>query len=181
MDISGFNPPAYGLIDDDPLLFKAQFQTFLDALAAHQDDAGDLERVASDLRGALSEREQQIGMLEGLAQQRGEAAAAAEAQMNLAVAAYRQARLNGDPSIPPALVEGVTVDEIDAAITKAMGVVEYVRGKIASPGGAGAPGETTPPAAPPRVPAGAPGRTLPDVAGMTAREKLVFGTSRLSV
>ena len=85
---------------------------------------------------------------------------------------------NGDPSLPPALVQGQTIDEVDAALEKARGVVEYVREKVLAGNGAGLPGQTARAAEPPpRVPAGAPGRTLPDLSGMTAREKLIFGTS----
>jgi hypothetical protein len=49
MDISGFCPPDYGLIDSDPLGFKQQFQAFVDSLAA----PGDLERVNAELSLAL--------------------------------------------------------------------------------------------------------------------------------
>jgi len=178
---TGFEPPDYGLIDDDPLLFKARYRAFLDALAARQNDAGDTERVAAELQTALqslAEVRRQAQETEQLAQQRHEALEALRTQHSLAVVAYRQAVLNGDPSLPPALVQGQTIGEVDAALEKARAVVEYVREKVLSGNGAGLPGATTTaPGPPPRVPAGAPGRTLPDLAGMSAREKLIFGTS----
>ncbi len=178
---TGFEPPEYGLIDDDPLLFKERYRAFLDALAARQNDAGELERVSAELQTALQSLEQvrrQAQETEQLAQQRQEALEALRTQHGIAVAAYRQAALNGDPSLPPALVQGQTIEEVDAALEKARGVVEYVREKVLSGNGAGLPGQTTrAPEPPPRVPAGAPGRTLPDLSGMTAREKLIFGTS----
>ncbi|HLZ69568.1 MAG TPA: hypothetical protein VKV26_06605 [Dehalococcoidia bacterium] len=176
----GFSPPEYGLIDDDPLLFRERYRAFLEAFAA-QHGAGDAERVAAELQAALQSLDtvrQQAQEAEQLAQQRQEALEALSTQHGIAVAAYRQAALNGDPSLPPALVQGQTIGEVDAALEKARAVVEYVREKVLSAGGAGPPGQTTrAPDAPPRVPAGAPGRTLPDLSGMTAREKLVFGTS----
>jgi hypothetical protein len=181
MDLAAFNPPDYGLIDSDPLTFKQQFQAFYDALRAHQVDPGDLETVNSQLKTQLQEANNQVQESQQLAQQNSEALAAAQTQHGVAVAAYRQAMLNGDPSIPPDLVAGETVQDIDSSLTKARGVVDYVRDKIQSKGGEGNPGQTaTAPTAPPRVPAGAPGRTLPDISGMTAREKLIFGTSRQS-
>ncbi len=173
MDLSGFSPPDYGLIESNPLVFGQQFQAFIEALSAHQSEAGDLERVNAELHAALESATGQLQEAQQLARQHEEAAAAMQTRHTLAVAAYRQAMLDGDASIPPELVQGQSIEEVDAAMAKARGVVEYVREKVATPGGAGLPGTT---ALPPRVPGGAPGRTLPDPAGMTAREKLIFGT-----
>ncbi len=178
MEINGFSPPDYGLIDEDPLGFKQQLQAFVDAITAYQSDAGDLERTNAELHAALDQKTRQLQEVEQLGQQHEEAAKAMAASHDLAVAAYRQAVLNGDPTIPPALVEGRTVGEIDAALEQARGVVEYVRERVMAGKGYGGPGPITPPAAPPRVPAGAPGRTLPDVSAMSPREKLIFGTQR---
>ena len=134
--------------------------------------------MAEELQTALSAAHTQVQELEQLARQRQEALEALTTQHALAVAAYRQAVLNGDPSLPPALVEGQSIDQVDAALAKARAVVAYVRERVTTGHGAGEPGPIAlAPTPPPRVPAGAPGRTLPDVAGMTAREKLVFGTS----
>ncbi len=177
MDLSGFNPPDYRLIDADPLTFGQQFQSFIEALTAHQAEAGDLERVNADLHAALETATGQLQEAQQLVQQHQEAAAAMRAQHDLAVTAYRQALLDGDASVPPDLVQGQTVEEIDAALQRARAVVEYVREKVATPGGAGSAGVTALPIAP-RVPGAAPGRTLPDTSGMTAREKLIFGTQR---
>jgi hypothetical protein len=179
MDISGFSPPDYGLINSDPLVFKQQFQAFVDALAAHQSDAGDLERVNAELSLALEGANRQVQEAQQLAQQHRKAAEAATAQHGLAVAAYRQSRLDGDPTLPPDLIEGQTVEQVDAAIDRARAVVNYIRDKVLTSGGAGVPGATTT-APPPRVSGGAPGRTPPDTSAMTAREKLIFGTARAS-
>lgn len=178
MDISAFNPPDYGLIDDDPLTFKQQFQAFIDALTAYQSGQGDAEAVNAQLHTQVEELGARLANAEQQAQLHLEATEAAKTALNIAVAAYRQAVLNGDPSVPPALVQGETIEDVDAALAKARGVVDYVRDKLQSQGGAGVPGQTAvSPVPPPRVPAGAPGRTLPDVSAMSAREKLVFGTS----
>jgi len=179
MDLAAFNPPDYHLIDDNPELFKQQFQAFYDALNAHQSDAGDLQRINDELKLALSETQSTVQSMESAAKQSEAEREAIVAQHAVAVAAYRQAVLNGDPTLPPDLIQGATIDELNGSLDKAKRVVDYIRNKVNTPGGAGAPGSITPPGTPPRVPAGAPGRTLPDVAGMTAREKLVFGTSRL--
>ncbi len=175
MDLSGFSPPDYGLIEANPLVFGQQFQAFIDALSAHQSEAGDLERVNADLHAALQSVTGQLQEAQQLAQQHEEAAAAIRTQHELAVAAYRQAMLDGDASLPPELVQGQSIGEVNAALAKARAVVEFVRERVATPGGTGIPGAS---ALALRVPGGAPGRTLPDVSGMTAREKLIFGTQR---
>ncbi len=169
--------PDYGLIESDPETFRERFQAFVAAAVAQQSRAGELERVNRELQTALAEAGEQRQAAEQLAQAQQEAAEAQATQLRLAVAAYRQALLNGDPSLPPELVQGETVEELDASLAKARGVVEFIRRRIATGNGAGGPGPITPPVAP-RVPGGAPGRTLPDVATMSAREKLVYGTSR---
>jgi hypothetical protein len=175
---AGMNPADYGLIGIDPLSFGGD----VDALVAHatrlQSHAGDLARTIDSLHTALAEQSDLRQQAEQQAQAHAEARQALESQHSVAVAAYRQAMLNGDPTLPPELVQGTTIDDIDSSLEKARGVVNYIREKIASPGGEGPAGQIArAPTEPPRVPAGAPGRTLPDVSNMTPREKLVFGTS----
>jgi hypothetical protein len=169
--------PDYGLIESDPQGFREQFREFVAAAMVQQGRAGALDRVNQELRAALDAANEQVQAAEQAAQAQREAAEAQATRLNLAVAAYRQALLNGDPSLPPELVQGETVEEVDASLAKAQGVVEFVRRRVAEANGAGGPGPIAPPAVP-RVPGGAPGRTLPDVAAMSAREKLIFGTSR---
>ncbi len=161
MDLQPFNPPDYGLIDGDPLTFKQRFQAFVDALTAHQSHAGD-----DELRTQLEEAQRLRQEAEQQAQLQREAAETLAERHRLAVAAYRQARLDGDASIPPELVQGESVEDVDAALAKARAVVEYIREKLQSEGGAGVPGQTVRAPLPPRVPAGAPGRSLPDVSAM---------------
>lgn len=175
MEIAGIGVPDAGLIEADPLRFKEQFGAFVATLSARQADAGAAERVRRELHAALDEMRGRAEEAEALASAHAEAAEALREQHALAIAAYRQARLDGDATLPPVLVEGQTVQEVDDAIARARAVVDYVRSRVDQ--GMHAPPVVPGPPAAPRVPAGAPGRTPPDTAAMTAREKLVFGTT----
>jgi hypothetical protein len=164
--------PDAALIDADPLGFREQFAAFVQEAARRQGEAGDLEQATSELRAALADERARADAAEALAARHEEALTALREQQALAVAAYRQARLDGDASIPPVLVEGGTVEEVDAEIARARGVVAYVRGQV----GHGATDERTILGnAAPRVPAGAPGRLPADTMRMSSAEKLAYG------
>jgi uncharacterized coiled-coil protein SlyX len=172
MDNKPLDVPDAALIDADPLLFRERFAAFVAAAARQQDEAGDLARVAADLRAALAGEQARAEAAEAQAARQEEAIAALHEQHALAVAAYRQALLDGDASIPPVMVEGETVEEVNAAVARARAVVEYVRGQVER----GADGERVAPgSAAPRVPAGAFGRAPLDTTGMSAAEKLAYG------
>lgn len=177
MEIAGIGVPDVGLVEVDPLRFKEEFGAFVAALTARQSDAGAGagERVRRELHAALDETRGRAEEAEALASAHAEAADALREQHALAVASYRQARLDGDASLPPVLVEGETVQQVDDAIARARAVVDYVRSRV-DQGARATPVVPAPPLAP-RVPAGAPGRTPPDTAAMSPREKLVFGTT----
>jgi hypothetical protein len=172
MDGRPLDAPEAALIEADPLLFRERFAAFVAEAARRQDEAGELARIAAELRAALEGERARADAAEAQAARQDEAVAALHEQHALAVAAYRQALLDGDASIPPVMVEGETVEGVNAAVARARAVVEYVRGQVHR--GAGderiAPG----PAAP-RVPAGAFGRAPVDTTGMSAAEKLAYG------
>ena len=164
--------PDAALIDADPLGFREQFAAFVQEATRRQGEAGDLEQATSELSAALLDERARADAAEAVAARQEESLAALREQQVLAVAAYRQARLDGDASIPPVLVEGETVEEVDAAIARARGVVAYVRGQVEH----GATDERTSPGnAAPRVPAGAPGRLPTDTTRMSSAEKLAYG------
>jgi hypothetical protein len=66
--------------------------------------------------------------------------------------------------LPPSLVSGGTLGEINASVEAARGVVEHVQQSIQASNQHS------------RIPAGAPMRTLsPDPAAMTSNEKILYG------
>lgn len=75
---------------------------------------------------------------------------------------YRQALLRTTPEVPPELVTGATVDEVDASLAAAQATVAAVRRHLAQQA-AGA-----------RVPAGAPLRGEPDAGTLSPRQKIAL-------
>lgn len=79
-----------------------------------------------------------------------------------AVAAYRRAVLAADPGLPPELVGGSSIAEIDGAVEVARATVAKVRERVLTE-------------AAKAVPAGSPGRTPLNLDSLTPREKIVLG------
>ena len=77
-----------------------------------------------------------------------------------AVESYRGAVVAANPTIPPAMITGASVAEIDAAVVGAQATVEQVKQTLAAEAIVGP---------------GAPARTGPDVASMTPAEKITHG------
>lgn len=91
-----------------------------------------------------------------------------EEQRALAVAAvarYREAALAAEPELPPELVAGQTVEEVDASLAGARRTVAAIRQRLAE-------------AAEPSTrgfPAGAPARLSGSLEGLSAAEKIARG------
>ena len=86
-------------------------------------------------------------------------------ELAAALAAYREARLAADPLVPPELVGGETIEEIDASVERARAIVAQVRERVRT--------EAAREIAPaPRA------RTPVDPATLSPREKIAHGLSR---
>jgi len=133
---------------------------------------GDEEALAGetlDELAALAEAEATAADAEQAAQAEELAAArlqvdAERAQTRAAVARYREAVLAADPDLPPELVAGKTLEEVDGSLDAARRAVAQIRERLTveeqSGGG---------------FPAGAPARSGPTTAGMTTAEKITAG------
>ena len=86
-----------------------------------------------------------------------------------AVARYRQAMLAAEPALPPDLVAGDSLAEVDASVEAARRAVAQIRERLAAEADE---------AATRGFPVGAPGRLEPSVEGMSAAEKIAFGLER---
>lgn len=91
-------------------------------------------------------------------------------QVAAAATAYREAALATAPDVPPELVSGATVEEVQASLEAARATVEAVKARIQTP-----PAPPTTPAPPPPIPAGGGGRTPPDYSGLSAFDKIKAG------
>ena len=86
-----------------------------------------------------------------------------------AVARYREAVLAAEPALPPELVGGESLEEVDASVEAARRAVAQIREQLAQ--------ESEEEAAR-GFPAGAPGRLGPGTGAMSASEKIAFGLER---
>jgi len=135
--------------DDGPLPDDVQAE--IEALAA-EGLAGretDAER-ARTLEAALTAAQHELARQRDLAR--------------AAVARYREAVLANEPDLPPELVRGDSIEDVDASITAARTMVARVRERVESR----RPSE-------PGFPAGAPARESSALGHLTARQKIAAG------
>ncbi|HTE84245.1 MAG TPA: hypothetical protein VK821_05905 [Dehalococcoidia bacterium] len=136
-------------------------------LAEHDDARHDIEeraatqaeaeRRAADLSGENEDLRKQLD--DGNAQQTSLLTGQEEA-----LAAYRALLLQHNPQLPPSLISGGTLNDINASVEAARGVVEHVQQSIQASNQSS------------RIPAGAPMRTTsPDPTSMTRTEKILYG------
>lgn len=133
---------------------------------------GDLPEGTLDELSALAEAEATAADAEQAAQAEELAATqraldAERTRTRSAVARYRDAVLAAEPDLPPELVSGETLEELDASLDAARRAVAQIRERISveeEPGGPSG-----------GFPVGAPARTGPTTAGMTAAEKIAVG------
>ena len=138
-----------------------------EARAAHLEETlAQLREEQSQLSASLGEAQAQVAARdEELAGLRQEAEAL---QVNLKTAAikYRDALLAGRPDVPPDLVSGETVEEVDQQLEAALRMVAQLRSHLESQAQAL------------RVPTGAPARRAADLSALSPGEKIAYGLSR---
>ena len=136
-------------------------------LSEHEDARHDLE----DRAARVADAERRAAGLAGENEDLGRQLADSNAQRTSlltgqeeALAAYRDLLLRAEPALPPSLISGGTLGEINSSVEAARGIVAHVQGQIqASNQGS-------------RLPAGAPMRiTSPDPGSMTRSEKILYG------
>jgi hypothetical protein len=81
------------------------------------------------------------------------------------LARYREALLAAEPDLPPDLVRGESLEELDASMAAARSAVAEIRERLTSDGASAERG----------FPVGAPARTGPTTAGLSASEKIRRG------
>jgi hypothetical protein len=92
-----------------------------------------------------------------------------EARLNESALKYREARLAASPGIPPDLVIGTDVEEIDEQFTAAERVVSEMRERMEKERRGSSP-----------IPAGSPVRRAPDLSSLPSAEKIKLGLHQLS-
>ena len=84
-----------------------------------------------------------------------------------AVAKYRAALLATAPEIPAELIKGESIDQIDASLEQARGIVSKVRQQLESEAEAN------------KVPTGAPERTPQDLSALSPAEKIAYALRKI--
>ncbi len=122
-----------------------------------------LEQAAQlvELRAALAAAERRIGDLASMLTETESVRDAHQTELSRAVERYRTAVLTGLPEVPPGLVSGATIEEVDASLERAKAMVEHIARNLA--------GSTLP------IPNGAPPRRPPDLASLSPLEKIRLG------
>jgi len=119
----------------------------------------ELEAENEDLRYRISQLE------EGVATRDSELNSLKES-LSKAVTRYRDAVLAGAPDVPAELLKGETVEEIDASLELARGLVSRVKQQLEAATAADS------------IPAGAPPRTSPDLSALSPVEKIAYGMAQ---
>jgi hypothetical protein len=119
-----------------------------------------------DHTARLFELEQALAETHARLKEREAALEATHLQLQSTVARYRQALLSTSPEVPEELVQGDTVEELDASLATARKMVEKVRRQLEAR------------AQEPRMPAGAPPRSLRDFSLLSPFEKIARGLGR---
>lgn len=83
-----------------------------------------------------------------------------------AVGAYKSLLISSNPAVPPEMISGNSIKEIDASLENAVSLVSKVRLAVEAEITAG------------KVPAGAPPRSSPAMENLSPREKIQYGLIR---
>ena len=129
-------------------LSAAQAETLAEAKAELASRDAELTAVRDELTAARSEAEELRGGLRSAAEK------------------YRQAVLASRAEVPPDLVSGETVEEVDRQLEAALSMVAQLKSHLDSQAQAQ------------RVPTGAPARRAPDLAALSPTEKISHGLAQ---
>ena len=128
--------------------------------ASEADEDGELDAREAE-RVAEHEADREAGHAE-LAAVRAELERE-RSRSRAALARYREAALAAEPGLPPELVDGDTLDELDESLAAARRTVASIRERLTVEEQARG------------FPAGAPARSRPSTAGLSAQEKIALG------
>jgi len=130
-----------------------------ETLAQLRDEQSQLSASLREAQAQLAARDEELAAL----QQEVEAL---QGSLKAAASKYRDALLASRPEVPPDLVSGETVEEVDQQLEAALRMVAQLRSHLESQAQAV------------RVPTGAPARRAPDLSALSPGEKIVHGLSQ---
>jgi chromosome segregation ATPase len=113
-----------------------------------------IQELEAEVQQATGERDQLTGRIAEL-----------QEVTNRAVESYRSVVVRANPQLPPDLITGTTIEEVDRAMDRARSITDQVRKNLEAQ------------AAATRVPAGAPAQQAPSLEGLTSRQLIEQGIS----
>jgi len=138
-----------------------------EARAAHLDETlAQLREEQSQLSASLREAQAQLAARDEELAALREQVEALQASLKAAASKYRDALLASKPEVPPDLVSGETVEEVDQQLEVGLRMIAQLRSHLESQAQAM------------RVPTGAPARRAPDLSALSPAEKIVHGLSQ---
>jgi len=145
---------------------EAEVERLQTTAADREARAAHLEEAMTQAKTELASRDEQLAALrDGLAAADSEAEEL-RAGLRSAAEKYRQAVLVSRAEVPPDLVGGDTVEEVDRQLESALRMVAQLKSHLESQAQAQ------------RVPTGAPARRAPDLAALTPAEKISHGLAQ---
>lgn len=133
---------------------------------ATQELTGRVASLEADLAAkdiVLHEKDTQIGELTTQGESQTQELATAKGTLESAVGAFKDVVLKANPLIPTDLIQGLTIDEVNASLEKATALVGQIKQGLEKEGNAE------------KIPPGAPQRTGLDLSAMTTKEKINYG------
>ena len=125
-----------------------------------------LEEILTQAKAEVASRDEQLAALgDELTAARSETEGL-RASLRSAAERYRQAVLASQSEVPPDLVSGETVEEVDRQLEAALHMVAQLKNHLESQAQAQ------------RVPTGAPARRAPDLAALSPTEKISYGLAQ---
>ena len=140
----------------------ARIRAMEEARGQSEGRIAEVEEALSQRDSRVQELEATLGLAEDALKERGEEVEYIRGQLGRAVALYRASLLAAEPEIPQELVQGTTVDEVEASLVQARQMVEQVRSQLEAQ------------ASQERVPFGAPVRSASDLSALSAQEKICW-------
>ena len=145
-----------------------------EAGAAHLEEANrGLQRQLEEAQGRLAALEEELAAGRAEVEAKHELVLGLEGQVQElrqaltgAAERYRELLLASNPEVPADLVQGESIEEVEASLQEARRTVLQVRSHLESEAQAG------------RVPAGSPVRLGPDLSALSPQEKIRMGLSR---
>ena len=145
-----------------------------EARAAHLEEANrGLQRQLGEAQGRLAALEEELAAGRAEVEAKHELVLGLEGQVQElrqaltgAAQRYRELLLASNPEVPADLVQGESIEEVEASLQEARRTVLQVRSHLESEAQAG------------RVPTGSPVRSGPDLSALSPQEKIRMGLSR---